>query len=196
MERIKRGPYRVTGTAKQRRYLTGLTSGLSKRQAAKAAGYKGKPSLVVADLEKAAFNRAIYEAFEAAGVTLETIAAKIGDLMKATEEKAFVTRSGEVVYAEAADLADVQLKATVLAANLLGISSRARQVVAEAEKPRGDGVSILILAQQFEHLSDEQLEEAMQLMRVGQFEGSRFAQQATDATLPNSVTVNGEVNLI
>ena len=164
-------------TTKQLAYLAGRVAGKSPGRAASEAGYISRPSKIVADLDRGAFNRAVHEAAEGEGVTLETIMAKLGDLMDAKEEKSFVTRAGDVVYAKEQALADVQLKATQTAADLLGVSSKARQAVAEEKRPSGDNVNILVLAQRYEHLTDEQLEEAMQLMRVGQFDGSKLAER-------------------
>ena len=95
-----------------------------------------------------------------------------------------MTRAGDVVYGKAQAVTDVQLKATALAADLLGISGRARQRSEDEKRGLGDQGNILVLAQQYEHLSDAELEEAMQLMRAGRFEGSRLVEQC-------AVTVNG-----
>lgn len=179
-----RGPYRVKGTARQLAYLEGLLTGKSRKRAAHDAGYKGKPACVVADLDRSAFNRAVHEAAEAEGVTLEGVMAKLAGLMEAKEEKAFMTRAGDVVYGKAQAVTDVQLKATALAADLLGISGRARQRSEDEKRGLGDQGNILVLAQRYEHLSDAELEEAMQLMRAGRFEGSRLVEQC-------AVTVNG-----
>ena len=156
-------------------YLAGRASGLSARQAVVSAGYRGRPSVVVADLERRDFNGVVSAAFAEAGITLETIAAKISAGMDAETVEAFCTKSGEVVYS--VPLVDHQMrhKYTVTASDLLGLSTRARQGSGEADKPKGDGVNILVLAQRFEHMSDADLEDAMQLMRVGQFEGSKYA---------------------
>ena len=80
-----------------------------------------------------------------------------------------------MVYAEDAPVHDIQLKATQAAMDVLGLTSKARQASAEAVKPASGGVNILVLAQRFEHLPDEELEEAMQLMRASQYKGSRLA---------------------
>ena len=176
MEQKARGPYNVKPTAKQLAYLQGRIEGKSPERAAKEAGYIwARPSRVVAELRRSAFCRVMHEAAEEAGITLEIIMLKLAETMDAKEKKPFVTRDGDVVYAEEAPVHDIQLKATQAAMDVLGLTSKARQASAEAVKPASGGVNILVLAQRFEHLSDEELEEAMQLMRAGQYEGSRLA---------------------
>ena len=174
-----RGPYQVSGTPKQLRYMAELVAGKSKRRAAHDAGYKGCPRRAVADLDRAAFNRAVHEAANACGITLEAIAKKLRELMDAMERKSFLTQSGEIVYAKEQGMADVQLKAVIIALDVLGISGKARQAVADEKYSAGDAVNVLNLAKRFEHLSDEELEEAMRIMQ------NRMT--GTSAASPNAI---------
>ena len=159
-----RGPYQVSGTPKQLRYLAGLIAGKSKLRAAHDAGYKGCPRRAVADLDRAAFNLAIHEAMEAAGITLQYLMRKIRRGMEAQWEQPFLTYAGDIVYVSPAPDHAVRLKATQFAADLLGISSIARQPV-KGETPSGAAVDVLLMAKQFEHLSDAELEDTMRLMQ-------------------------------
>ena len=163
---------KVDLTSKQMKYLASRSAGMSAEQSVIAAGYKGRPSVVVADLERQAFNREVSAVFESEGITLQGIAATIKAGMDAEVVESFCTKAGDVVYSKPMVDHQTRHKFVVTASDLLGLSTRARQAVAEADKPKGDGVNILVLAQRFEHMDDAQLEEAMQLMRVGQFDAS------------------------
>ena len=167
-------------TPKQLAYLAGRIAGKSALRSVSDAGYANCPSKVIGSLSGPAFHAAVHAAMESGGVTMELLVKTLGETLVATEEKAFVTKDGAVVYANESPLPEVRLKAAAVAFDVMGISGRARQAVAE-EKRAGDQVNVLVLAQRYEHLSIGQLEEAMQLMLVGQFEGSSLALPAVES---------------
>lgn len=71
-------------TVRQRKYVAGVVSGKSKRQAALAAGYnEGSANAVATNIEKPIVRAAIERALQKANITDERIAAKINEGLEA-----------------------------------------------------------------------------------------------------------------
>jgi len=148
-------------------------SGKSPREAAQEAGYTNVTRRRIYQLEhNSHLQEYIEEHFAAEGVTMELIARKVREGLDAMVTSTFLNRlTGEVVYSR--PLEDMQMRhkylTTVL--DLLGLSGRLRNEAGKSEAPV---VDILLLARRFEHLTDAELEDAMQRMRIGQFDSAAF----------------------
>ena len=172
---------------KQQKLLDGIAAGKPLNIATQDAGY-ASPRRALALMEKEPFFEHIQAAFEKKGITLDRIAEKVSDGLEATTVEFLVTRDG-VVKTEPVPDYMARHKYVGTAADLLGLSSRARASAHDTESGGKATINIIQLAQKFEHLDDKQLEEAMQLQRAGIFEGSIIARQLDAPTI-----VTGEDN--
>ena len=157
-------------------YAMARTSGMSPRQAAEKAGYTNITRRRIYQLEHNPNLREYIEDHLAAeGITMELVALKLREGLDAMMTSTFLNRqTGEVVYARPMEDMQTRHKYLTTVLDMLGMTGRLRRDVGESKRPE---IDILLLARRFSHLTDAELEDAMQLMRIGQFDPAAFGCQ-------------------
>ena len=160
-------------------YAMARASGKSPREAARQAGYTNVTRRRIYQLEhNPNLQEYVEEHLAAEGITMELIAHKVREGLDAMTTSTFLNRlTGEVVYSRPLEDMQTRHKYLTTLLDLLGLSGRLRN---EAGKEAAPVTDILLLARRFEHLTDTELEEAMQLMRIGQFDPVGFGCTSDD----------------